>query len=66
MVRNQQQEAEQKRRLDAAEKKARTRAELQQKIIKENQRRLQIEVGASSIFNSDEDMGAIILTILNL
>jgi len=49
MVRNQQQEAEQKRRLDAAEKKARTRAELQQKIIRENQRRLQIEVSIGYI-----------------
>ena len=36
MVRNQQQEAEAKKRLDMAEKKARSRAELQQKIIKEN------------------------------
>ena len=44
MVRNSQQEAEAKRRLDMAEKRARTRAELQQKIIKENQRRLAIEV----------------------
>ena len=45
MVRNQQQEAEEKRRLEAAEKKARARADLQQRIIKENQRRLAIEVG---------------------
>jgi hypothetical protein len=35
-IRNAQLEAEEKRRLDQAEKKARTRAELQQRIIAEN------------------------------
>jgi len=50
LVRNQQQEAEDRRRQEQAAKKAQARAELQQKIIKENQRRLAIEVRLASTF----------------
>ena len=44
IVKNQEMELQEKKRQEIAERKARTRQELQQKIIQENQRRLQIEV----------------------
>jgi len=46
MVRTQQRDAEDRKRQELALKRAQMRAELQQKIIKENQRRLAIEVRA--------------------
>lgn len=43
MIKNQELEVEERKRREVAEKKAKTRQDLQQKIIQENQRRLQIE-----------------------
>jgi len=40
MIKNQEQEVDEKKRRDFAEKKAKVRQDLQQKIIEENQRRL--------------------------
>jgi hypothetical protein len=59
-------EAEEKRRLDQAEKKARTRAELQQRIIAENQRRLQIEVRFKRYHHTYTHTNQYYLLIINL
>ena len=44
MIKNQEAEVQDLKRREQAEKKAKTRAELQQKIMQENQRRMAIEV----------------------
>ena len=49
MIKIQEQEVEEKRRKDIADKKARNRLELQQKIIAENQRRMHIESEVSKM-----------------